>query len=49
MRPPLGNGNLVLLEGWPLVRGILNTIIQSLFSEIMASKEDIATGGGGHI
>ena len=29
--------NLALLEGWPLVRGILNTIIQTLFSEIVVS------------
>ena len=28
---------VALLEGWPLVGGILDTIIQSLFYEIMAS------------
>ena len=36
IRSPLAlNENLALLEEWPLVRGILNTFIQSLFSEIM--------------
>ena len=36
IRPPLGNGKSGF-KGWPLARGILSTIIQSLFSEIMAS------------
>ena len=30
------NGHLVLLKGWPLVRGTLYTIIRGLLSEIVA-------------
>ena len=37
IRPPLGNGNYGLIRGVPLMRGILNTIIQNLFSKILAS------------
>ena len=36
IRSPLGNGNLALLEGWPLVRGIVDTIIHGMFSESIA-------------
>ena len=33
---------MTLSEGWPLVRGVSNTIIDGLFSEM-------ACGGGGHV
>ena len=36
---PWGMENVALLEEWPLVTGILDTIIQSLISEILASLE----------
>ena len=49
--------NLALIEGWPLVGGISDTIIHSLFSEIVASLERWphwrgglrASSQGGHI
>ena len=41
--------NLALLEGWPLVRGIVDIIIHSLFSENCGLIRGVAYGEGGHI
>ena len=43
---------MALIEGWPLMRGILDTIIQSLLPDIMALYiyiRGVASGEGGHI
>ena len=43
-------GNLALLEGWPIVRGIYNKSIHSLSSEMVALYQRwVASGEGVHI